>query len=236
MLRRQIGRGSNRQRIAALVGIVIARDNLHITLFRPALTLRHHSNLAHSKTMHNGNRQSSHTRLIFHIEYRTIHIHTIGIGAIEYDDLARKISTSVNHAYHTDIICIETQSNILHINEQNIERLHLIIRGAQHIAIVKRPDGYSRLLVHRTGYMLTSIGRATKTVLRRKDANQIYALADEHIHKMLLASHCCVVCQYGYALTLKQWQILCRTLGANGNSCGSGLCTTAREAEQREYG
>ena len=172
---------------------------------------------------------------MFHIEYRAINIHSVGIGTIQYDDLACKIGTGVNHAYHTDVICIETQSNILHINEQHIERLHLVIRGAQHIAIVKRPDGYSRLLIHRTCYMLASIGRTTKTVLGRKDTNQIDTLADEHIHKVLIASHCRVVCQHSYTLTHERGQILSRALSANSNSCRSGLCATAREAEQREY-
>ena len=208
MLRRQVWRWRNRKLITALVGVVLAPDNLQRAIFRPPLTLCHQSNLAHSESVHHGYRQSTHTRLILHIEHRAIDIHSVGVGTIQHDDLAIEVGAGVNHSHHTYIIGIETQTHILHIHQQDIESSHTLIRRTLGVAIIERPDGDSCLLIHRVLDVLTRISTTSEAVLGREDADKVNLFSHQHIHKVLLAHHSGVVSQHSHTTTLQRGEVL----------------------------
>ena len=232
MLRWQVWRWCNGKLITALVGVVLAPDNLQRAIFRPPLTLCHQSYLAHSESVNNGDRQSTHARLILHIEHRTIDIHSVGVGTIQHDDLTVEVGAGVNHSHHTYIIGIEAQTHILHIDNKQIKRLHLIIRRTLGVAIVERPDGHSRLLIHRVLDVLTRISTASEAVLGREDADKVYTLLNKQIDKVLLTDHCGVVGKHSHSLLSKIGKILLGALGTHFDRFLLLLRLT-REAEQR---
>ena len=164
MLRRQVGRRGYGQDIPRLVGVSLARHNLYVARLAPTLAARHECYLAHRQPVYYGYGQGAHARLVLHVEDRAVDIHAVGVGTVEDDHLVSGIGTCVDHAQHGDVVGIEPQPHILHIDYQQVECLHCLLRGALRTPVVERPYWYAGLLVDRTLDMFASVGAAAETV------------------------------------------------------------------------
>ena len=108
----------------------------------------------------------------------------VGIGAVEHHDPAAEIGAGVHHPQHRDIIGIEAQTHVLHVDDQHVERAHRLVRRPFRVAVVERADGNARPGVDRTCDPLPGIGRAAESVLGREDRRDGKPFAVEQVDQM----------------------------------------------------
>ena len=215
----QVGRRSNRQLILGLVGVVLATNNRQLalaTIGQPTLAVSHHCNLAQRHTVNNRNRSPAHTRLVaFHIEDRTINVETIGIGTIQHDHMLTLLGASLHQSEHSYIIGVETQTYVLNVDNQHVERGHILVARTCLLAIVERTNGNTRTLINRTRHVLTCVSRTTETVLGSEDTRNVEALVVHNINDMAITNDTRMVRHYSHTLTLDQWVVLAGLLSTD---------------------
>ena len=81
------------------MGVVLTWDNGEIHLqgvAQPTFAVDHLRQLAQGHTVHHWYRQSTHTRLMLHIQYRTIHIITVWVRTVKDHKLLTLLRTDIH--------------------------------------------------------------------------------------------------------------------------------------------
>lgn len=125
--------------------------------------------------MQHGDRQRPYARFVFHVQHGAVDVVPVGVGTVEHDDAAAGFGTGVHHAEHRDIVGIEPQTNVLHVDHQYVERPHGFVRRALRIPVVERADRDPGRSIHRTCDMLARVGRTAKPVLGGENAGHVEA-------------------------------------------------------------
>src|SRR5690554_2774192 len=96
---RQVGRRSYGQPVLRLMSIIFARDDCQVaspSLGQPLLTVYHQGDFAQCHPMNHWNGQPPYTRFMLHVQYRAIHMESVGIGPVEYDHLLAMFGTGIH--------------------------------------------------------------------------------------------------------------------------------------------
>ena len=170
-LRRQVGRRGDGQ----LVRIIAATHDLQVAACGPVFADGHPGDFAHRQAMQHGDRQRPDARFVFHVQHGAVDVVPVGVGTVEHDDAAARFGTSVHHTEHRDIVGIEPQTHVLHVDHQYVERPHGSVRRALRIPVVERADRDPGRGIHRTCDMLARVGRTAKPVLGGENAGHVEA-------------------------------------------------------------
>ena len=120
-LRRQVRRRRHGQLVARGMGIAAARYDCQVARLRPPLAHGHAGDLAHRQSVYDGNRQRADARLVFHVEHGAVDVRSVGIGTVQHHYRAAEIGAGIHHAQHRNIVGVETQTHVLHVDQQHVE-------------------------------------------------------------------------------------------------------------------
>ena len=123
----QIGARSDGQRVACLVGIVLARDDSEVHFFavlEPAFSVCHLCQFAQRHAMHGGDGEASYARLECHVQDGTIDIHAVGVGPVEHHELLAIGHCGIHQVDHRYIVGVEPQAYVLNIGHDDVDTVH----------------------------------------------------------------------------------------------------------------
>ena len=163
--------------------------------------------------MHHGDGQTPHPTGVFHIQYRTVYVHSIGIGPVKHHKIFVIGGCLFHQPYHRDIICVIAQPDILNITYYHIESGQNIRCYAATFAVVHRCYGYARHRINAAADMFAGIGVAAKSMLGRKYRGDVHSAFEHNIQGMTVAHHTGMIGEQCHALASQQRQI---RLGAGG--------------------
>ena len=181
---RKVGRRSDGQEVFGGMGVVAALHDRQVARLRPPFANGHAGDFAHRQSVEHGDRNRPDARFVLHVENGSVDKMPVGIGAVEHHDQAAEIGAGVHHPQHRDIIGIEAQTHVLHVDDQHVERAHRLVRRPFRVAVVERADGNARPGVDRTCDPLPGIGRAAESVLGREDRRDGKPFTVEQVDQM----------------------------------------------------
>ena len=129
--------------------------------------------------MNNGNGQSTNTRLVLHVEHRTVYIAAVWVGPIQYHHRGFGFGAGVHQLQHGYIIGVEPQSHVLNVNHQHVCFLqHFNVRRSV-FSVIERKNAHARFLVCGVFNMFASIGSTPETMFGGKDAHHIHLIINK---------------------------------------------------------
>ena len=108
----------------------------------------------------------------------------VGVGAVEHHDRAAERGAGVHHAEHRDVVGVEADTHVLHIDQQHVERAHRLVRRPELPSVVEREDRDARGGIHAAAHRFARIGRTAEPVLGGEDAPHVEARIVQHIDQM----------------------------------------------------
>ena len=166
------------------MGVVSARHHRQPAGCGPPFAHGHAGDFAHREAMEHRYRQHADARAVFRLQDRTVDLLAVGVGAVEHHDRAAERGAGVHHAEHRDVVGVEADTHVLHIDQQHVERAHRLVRRPELPSVVEREDRNARGGIHAAAHRFARIGRTAEPVLGGEDAPHVEARIVQHIDQM----------------------------------------------------
>ena len=152
-------------------------------LGKPALGIDHDGVFPNGHAVHHGYFMHAHKRSECGLKHRSVHIVSIRIGSVQYDERDPGLGAGIHGQTHGGDVGIESRAHILKIEEHQLDILQLIGCGAAVLAI-QANDREARTNILAIGDLGTCGLLSPKTVFRSKDLLHIHPFFEQEIDQM----------------------------------------------------
>ena len=150
---------------------------------QPAFAVDHAGQFAERHAVHDRNRVHADERAMLRFEHRAVHIESVRIGTVQYDQLLAVRRAGFHQVVHRREIGVIAQADILDVEQQHVEPLHDRV-GRTLGRAVYRHDVDSGFPVAVARDAFSRIGLPPEAVLGREDDPNVHAQRAQRIDQM----------------------------------------------------
>ncbi len=168
--------------------MVVARAGYHgqvaaFLAFQPALAVYHQGQFGGGKAVDDGNRVHAHERFEFRVQYRAVHVVTVGIGAVEDEARLAVFGAGFHDVVHRAGVGVVAHAHVLNVEDHDVDVPQLFRRGFFVLA-VKRHNGQSGLGIFAVLDRGPGVGLAPEAVFGSKNGLDFHTQSQQTVGQM----------------------------------------------------